>query len=72
LRSENVSWCDQGYAWVEQDAVGWFYIAALLLVVLPYVIIKAGAWAKGASRMGTGKGDVLNRQVDGRPNLPSS
>jgi hypothetical protein len=72
LRSEHVSWCDQGYAWVEQDAVGWFYIAAFLLVVLPYVIIKTRAWAKSASWMGASKGDAPNRQVDGSPNLPSS
>jgi hypothetical protein len=25
LRGESVSWCDQGYAWVGQDAVGRFY-----------------------------------------------
>jgi hypothetical protein len=40
LRGEQVSRCDQGYAWAEQDAVGWLYIAAFLLVVLPYVISK--------------------------------
>lgn len=44
IRSESVSWCVPGYAWVEQDAIGWFYIAALLFVVLPYLVlrIKAG------------------------------
>jgi hypothetical protein len=46
LRGEPVSWCDQGYAWVRQDAVGWFYVAAFLLVVLPYLIARMRAWAK--------------------------
>ena len=27
-RGETVTWCDPGYAWVEQDAVHWFYAAA--------------------------------------------
>jgi hypothetical protein len=49
LRGESVSWCDQGYAWVEQDAIGWFYTATLLLVVLPYLILKIKARAKGRS-----------------------
>jgi hypothetical protein len=40
IRGESVSWCDQGYAWAEQDAVSWFYLAALLFVVLPYLIFK--------------------------------
>jgi hypothetical protein len=49
LRGEPISWCDQGYAWVEQDAIGWFYAAAFLLVVLPYLIMKVKSWGKGAS-----------------------
>ena len=36
IRGESVSWCAQGYAWVEQDALDWFYAAALLFIVLPY------------------------------------
>jgi 4-amino-4-deoxy-L-arabinose transferase-like glycosyltransferase len=48
LRGEPVSWCDQGYAWVGQDAVGWFYIAAFLLVVLPYLVARTRAWAKAS------------------------
>ena len=47
LRGEPVSWCDQGYAWVDQDAVVLFYVAAFLFVILPYLIIKARAWVKG-------------------------
>ena len=52
LRGEAVSWCDQGYAWVDQDAVVCFYFAAFLFVILPYVIMRAraGAWVKGAPR----------------------
>jgi hypothetical protein len=45
LRGESVSWCRSGYGWVEQDAITWFYVAALVLVVLPYVAIKLKAWA---------------------------
>ena len=47
LRGEPVSWCHQGYAWVDQDAVVLFYVAAFLFVILPYLIIKARRWAKG-------------------------
>jgi len=50
LRGEPVSWCDQGYAWVDQDAVVWFYFAAFLFVVLPFLIMRARAWAKAMSR----------------------
>jgi 4-amino-4-deoxy-L-arabinose transferase-like glycosyltransferase len=51
LRGELVSWCDQGYEWVNQDAVVWFYFAAFLFVILPYLIIRARAWAKGGSHL---------------------
>jgi hypothetical protein len=47
VRGESVSWCDQGYAWAEQDAIGWFYAAAFLFVVLPYLLFKIKARAKG-------------------------
>jgi hypothetical protein len=40
LRGEAVSWCHQGYSWVDQDAIGWFYIAAFVFVVLPYLVMK--------------------------------
>ena len=49
IRGESVSWCDQGYAWAEQDAVSWFYAAAFLFVVLPYLIFKIKERAKGGS-----------------------
>ena len=65
VRGEPVSWCDQGYTWVDQDAVGWFYLAAFLFVILPYLIMKAKARAKGAPRPGT-----RAERLDGRPRLP--
>jgi hypothetical protein len=40
IRGEAVSWRDQGYAWAEQDAVGWFYLAGFVFVVFPYLIFK--------------------------------
>jgi hypothetical protein len=40
LKGETVTWCHQGYAWVDQPAIGWFYGAAFLFVVLPYLIMK--------------------------------
>jgi hypothetical protein len=40
LRGERVSWCHQGYSWVDQDAIGWFYIAAMVFVVVPYLLMK--------------------------------
>jgi 4-amino-4-deoxy-L-arabinose transferase-like glycosyltransferase len=60
MRGETVSWCDQGYAWAEQDAVSWFYLAALLLVVLPYLIFKVRAGTKGGP-VGSQPG------IEGRP-----
>jgi hypothetical protein len=65
LRGEPVSWCDQGYARVDQDAVVWFYFAAFLFVVLPYLIMRAKAAAKNASRRGAGQ-----KSFGGRPRLP--
>jgi len=47
LRGESISWCDQGYAWAEQDAVSWFYLGVFLFVVFPYLIFKIKAQAKG-------------------------
>ena len=40
LRGEPVSWCHQGYSWVDQPAIGWFYIAAFVFVLLPYLAIR--------------------------------
>jgi len=45
LRGETVSWCHQANDWVDQDAITWFYIAAILFVVLPYLIVRMRAWA---------------------------
>ena len=50
VRGDPISWCDQGYAWVDQDAIGWFYVAAFLLIVLPYVIMKINGWTKAPFR----------------------
>lgn len=60
-RGETVTWCDQGYAWVEQDAVHWFYAAAFVFVVLPYLIVRIKARAKRASEG--------RRAIDGRRRL---
>jgi hypothetical protein len=70
LRGEPASWCDQGYAWAEQDAVAWFCIAAFLFVVLPYLIMKIRAWKKGASRLAVAEANGPGRQVH-YPNLTS-
>jgi hypothetical protein len=40
LRGEAVSWCHQGYSWVDQSAIGWFYIAVFVFIVLPYFLMK--------------------------------
>ena len=48
IRGQPVSWCDQGYAWVEQDTVYWFYAVALLFVVLPYLIMKFRTRTRGS------------------------
>jgi 4-amino-4-deoxy-L-arabinose transferase-like glycosyltransferase len=65
LRGEPVSWCDQGYAWVDQDAVGWLYLAAFLFVILPYLIMRARARAKRVRWP-----DISVEKLTGRPRLP--
>jgi len=65
LRGEVVSWCDQGYAWVDQDAVVWFYFAAFLFVILPYLLMRARAWAKGVSQS-----NFRAQRLAGRPRFP--
>src|SRR6516225_1485161 len=52
LQGEPVSWCDQGYAWLDQDAVVWLYFAAFLFVILPYLIMRAKACTKSVPRRG--------------------
>jgi 4-amino-4-deoxy-L-arabinose transferase-like glycosyltransferase len=64
IRGESVSWCDQGYAWAEQDAVSWFYLAALLFVVLPYLIFRIKARAKIALGSPTTTIDGRQRLTD--------
>jgi hypothetical protein len=65
LQGEPVSWCDQGYAWVEQDAVVWFYFAAFLFVIIPYLIMKIKASAKSGPRPGASA-----KRLGGRLRLP--
>jgi len=65
LRGEPVSWCDQGYAWVDQDAVVWLYFAAFLFVILPYLIVRAKASTKSVPRWG-----ARAKSFGGRPRLP--
>jgi hypothetical protein len=43
LRGETVMWCHPGYSWVDQPAIGWFYIAAFVFVVLPYLAARISA-----------------------------
>ena len=63
IRGEAVSWCDQGDSWAEQDAVSWFYFTALLFVILPYLIFKVKARAKGNST-------ATKRAIDSHSGLP--
>jgi len=65
LRGKSVSWCDQGYAWVDQEAVVWLYWAAFLFVVLPYLIMRAKTWKKSASRRG-----ARAKSFGGHPRVP--
>src|SRR5258708_19551865 len=70
LRGEPVSWCDQGYACFDQDAVLLFYVAAFLFVIVPYLIIKASAWPKGLPSPDT-TSKTLNHPPPLRPSPPS-
>jgi hypothetical protein len=40
LRGETVTWCHQGYSWVDQQAIHWFYLATFAFVVLPYFLVR--------------------------------
>ena len=64
IRGESVSWCDQGYAWAEQDAVSWFYAAAFRFVVQPYLLFKIKARAKIALGAPTTTIDGRQRLTD--------
>ena len=55
LHGETVAWCDQGYAWAEQGVVGWLLVAALLFVVLPYLVTRLSRPVKAALRRRTAK-----------------
>jgi hypothetical protein len=37
-RGEHVTWCDQGYGWVEGTAVHALFAAILAFVILPYAV----------------------------------
>jgi hypothetical protein len=65
LHGDPVSWCDQGYGWVNQDAVVWFYFAAFLFVVLPYLLIRLRGFSQGAPRR-----SAHPARFAGRPRLP--
>jgi len=70
VHGETVSWCDQGYAWVEQSALDWFYVATCLLIILPYVIMKLRAWRRPAGLRHVDRQDGLGRRIQ-PPNLTS-
>ena len=44
------------YAWVDQDAVVLFYVAAFLLVILPYLIIQGQDLGEGRAMAGHQRG----------------
>lgn len=66
VKGEPVSWCHQGYLWVDQDAIGWFYLSAMVLVVLPYLIIKIKTL-----RRGLGDRDASRRSAEAASGLRS-
>jgi hypothetical protein len=43
LRGDSIAWCDQGYAWAEQDAVHWLLIVAFVFVIVPYLVLRLTA-----------------------------
>jgi hypothetical protein len=51
---------------VDQDAIGWFYLAALVFVVLPYLVMKIKTL-----RRGLGEGDVSRRLPEAASRLRS-
>ncbi len=64
LRGESVSWCHQGYSWVDQDAIAWFYIASFAFVVLPYLIKKIKTLSH---RIGEGRAPRQSPEEPSRP-----
>jgi hypothetical protein len=65
LKGEAVSWCHQGYAWVDQDAIGWFYLAAFVFV-LPHLFTKIRT-----SSLRLGSGNTPRRLPEGSSRLRS-
>jgi hypothetical protein len=66
LKGEAVSWCHQGYSWVDQPAIGWLYIAALVFVVLPYLVMKSRTLSRRF-----GAGSTPGRSPEGSRQLRS-
>ena len=67
LKGQPVTWCHQGHSWVDQDAIGWFYIAAFVFVVLPHIFMKVRAWncrLGAGSTASRGIEATLNPQLD--------
>ncbi len=42
-RNEDITWCEQGYGWVESGAVHALFAAILAFVVLPYLVWRLRA-----------------------------
>jgi len=61
VRGEKVTWCHQGYSWVDQDAIGWFYLAAFVFVVLPYLAWRIATWSRSLGILPRASLDAASR-----------
>jgi hypothetical protein len=68
LRGESVTWCHQGYSWVDQPAIRWFYVAAFIFVVLPWLLMKiknaVPQWSGSAALRGDRPATELSPDID--------
>jgi hypothetical protein len=74
IPGETIAWRDQGYAWAEQRAVHWLFVAVFLFGVLPYAVIRFGRPAKHAwRRLSSGRSFRLSPAAQhGASNPPRS
>ena len=74
IPGESIAWRDQDYAWAQQSAVQWLFIAAFLFVVLPYVVIRFSRRAKHAWwHLSCGRSFLLSSAApNGDSDLPRS
>jgi hypothetical protein len=63
-RGESVRWCDQGYGWTYAPATTAFFDAALLFLILPWILLRIlprlrRRWAGGRIRPSPTSSEII-------------